>query len=118
MPNIASALKEEITRLAKKETKALTKSLVKTSAQFRRDIAEVKRGNAKAKAEIVRLTRQLNTSRSAPATAESDTLKARFSSKSVKAQRARLGLSAADFGKLINVSSQTVYMWCSSGPRF
>ena len=37
--------------------------------------------------------------------------KIRFSAKSVAAQRKRLGISAADFGKLIGVSGQTVYAW-------
>ena len=35
----------------------------------------------------------------------------RFSTRSVKAQRRRLGLSAEDYGKLIGVSSLTVYNW-------
>jgi DNA-binding transcriptional regulator YiaG len=35
----------------------------------------------------------------------------RFSARSVKAQRSRLGLSAADYGKLIGVSGLTIYNW-------
>ena len=35
----------------------------------------------------------------------------RFSARSVKAQRQRLGLSAADYGKLVGVSGLTIYNW-------
>jgi DNA-binding transcriptional regulator YiaG len=35
----------------------------------------------------------------------------RFSSRSVKAQRRRTGLSAADYAKLLGVSPLTVYNW-------
>ncbi|MDY0170038.1 MAG: helix-turn-helix domain-containing protein [Thermoguttaceae bacterium] len=36
---------------------------------------------------------------------------ARFSSKSVRSQRRRLGLSAADYAKLVGVSPLTIYNW-------
>jgi DNA-binding XRE family transcriptional regulator len=41
----------------------------------------------------------------------------RFSARSVKAQRARLGLSAKDFGRLVGVSALTVYSWESGKSR-
>jgi DNA-binding transcriptional regulator YiaG len=39
--------------------------------------------------------------------------------KGLKSHRARLGLSAADFGKLVGVSGKSVYAWesGSSAPR-
>jgi hypothetical protein len=43
MPNIATVLKEEIRRLAKREIKASTTSTKGAVAQFRRDIARLKR---------------------------------------------------------------------------
>ena len=39
MPSIATVLKQEIIRLARKEVKAQTETLHKASAQYRRDIA-------------------------------------------------------------------------------
>jgi DNA-binding transcriptional regulator YiaG len=35
----------------------------------------------------------------------------RFSAKSVKAQRAKTGLSAADYAMLVGVSALTIYNW-------
>lgn len=108
--SLAVALKQEIIRLARKEARAITKSLHRASAQFRKDIAELKRQNAKARAEIGRLQRQASTGRDAPAV-EAPSEQVRYSAVSVVAQRKRLGLSAADFGKLVGVTAHTIYSW-------
>jgi len=111
MSNIAAALRQEITRLARKEARSLTKALQKASAQYRKDIAELKRQTRKARAEIGRLQRQATKGGDAPV-AEGPAEKIRYSSASVVAQRKRLGLSAADFGALTGgVTAHTVYKW-------
>lgn len=110
MPNLAAALKQEIARLARREARSLTKSLSRSSAQFRRDIAELKRRNSKAQAEIARLQRRMLQGGPAPAAPENDR-KPRFSAASVKSQRKRLGVSAADYARLVGVSAHTVYQW-------
>lgn len=43
--------------------------------------------------------------------AEPDSKKFRFVAKGLLAQRKRLGLSATDYGKLVGVSSLTIYAW-------
>ena len=43
MANLATVLKEEIRRLARRETKTLTETMRRQSAQHRRDIADLKR---------------------------------------------------------------------------
>ncbi len=43
MPNIAAVLKDEIRRLAKREIKTSTSSTKQAVAQYRRDIAKLKR---------------------------------------------------------------------------
>jgi len=110
MPNLAAALKQEIARLARREARGLTKTLLRSSAQFRRDIAELKRQNAKAQAEIARLQRQLRNGGVAPP-APADGRKPRFSAASVKSQRRRLGVSAADYATLVGVTAHTIYQW-------
>lgn len=110
MSNIAAALRQEITRLARKEARSLTKPLHKATASFRKVIAELKRENASARGDIARLIRQMPVGVIARVT-ESEPSKARFSAASVKAQRRRLGLSAADFGALVGVTAHTVYKW-------
>ncbi len=110
MPNIAAILKQEITRLARKETRSLTKSSYRAIAQFRRDIAELKRRNSKAEAAIARLERLIGEA-GAPKPAKAGIGKVRFTVRSVRSQRKRLGISAADYGKLIGVTGHTVYKW-------
>jgi DNA-binding transcriptional regulator YiaG len=46
-----------------------------------------------------------------PEAAEDVTERVRFSARSVKAQRKRAGLSAAEYGKLVGVSAVTIYNW-------
>ena len=110
MSNIAAVLRQEIIRLARKEARAVAKSLQKASGQYRKDIAELKRANTKANAEIKRLQRQVGNDAAAPI-AEAPAEKVRYSAASVVAQRKRLGLSADAFGKLIGVTSRTIYQW-------
>lgn len=110
MPNIAAALRQEITRLARKEACSLTKPLHKATASFRKVIAELKRENARARADVARLIGQMPVG-VVPRVTESEPIKARFSAASVKAQRRRMGLSAADFAKLVGVTAHTIYSW-------
>ena len=110
MPNIAVALRQEITRLARREIRSQTQALRKASAQFRRDIAALKRQASKLKSEVVRIERRVGKD-VAPRIAEADLARIRFSAKSVIAQRSSLGISAADYGRLIGVTAHTIYKW-------
>lgn len=107
MPNFSSVLKSEITRLARKEIKAAVDPLRKANAAHRREIAELKRQLAL----LQRAQKSANRQRQAPAEAGDDTPKTRFVAKGLKTLRARLGLSAAEFGRLIGASGQSVYNW-------
>ena len=112
MPNLAVVLKEEIRRLAKKEAKANTSSTKGAVAQFRRDIARLKREMRNQEKEIAFLKAQERKRLGQPQVKDEEELEGvRHSARSVQAQRKRLKFSAADFGKLIGVSGLTVYSW-------
>lgn len=112
MPNIAVLLKDELRRLARREIKANTSSTKGAVAQFRRDIARLKRQVRAQEKEIAVLKAQERKRLSQPQTQEDDELNGiRHSARSVRSQRKRLKLSAADFGKLVGVSGITVYNW-------
>ncbi len=106
MPNIAVVLKEEIRRLAKKEVKAQVGSTKKAVVQYRSEIAKLKRSLGQQEREITLLKKKQGQPQ-----AKEPLEAARFSARSVKAQRSRLGLSAADYGKLVGVSGLTIYNW-------
>jgi DNA-binding transcriptional regulator YiaG len=110
MPNLASVLKEEIRRLARKEAKAQVSQLRTASAQYRRDIAALKR-QVKAQEKIIaRLKKQAGATKPEPAVA-ADEQQIRFSPAWVRKHRAKLGLSAADYAALVGVSPLTIYNW-------
>jgi DNA-binding transcriptional regulator YiaG len=107
MPNIASLLKAEIIRLARKEVRNEVAALRKASAAHRREIAALKREistlKGKAKALAKQATRKVE--------AAEPVTKARFSAKGLHSLRTKLGLSAAGMAKLLGVSQQSVYNW-------
>jgi DNA-binding transcriptional regulator YiaG len=112
MTTLAIALKEEIRRLARKEIKAQTGRTSKAVAQYRREIAQLKRQQRDQEKKLVALAAQTRKGDSAPAAAEIDLDGGtRFSSRSVRAQRRRTGLSAADYAQLVGVSPLTIYNW-------
>ena len=110
MPNIATVIKEEILRLARKEVRTETLVLKRASAQYRRDIAEMKRRLSDLQRRISPLQKQVLKGAPAPA-APGKTNGARFTAKGLRSQRQRLGLSAASYGRLLGVTGQTIYSW-------
>jgi DNA-binding transcriptional regulator YiaG len=116
MPNIASALRAEISRIARKELRADVDFLRKTSAHQRSAIAALKR-------EIANLQRQLkrgaklNGAQPASESEGEQDRQIRFSAPRLKNHRAKLGLSAKDYGTLVGVSGLTIYKWESGNTR-
>jgi len=110
MPNVGALLKQEIARLSRREARAQVQSTKKASAQYRRHIAALKRQVAALERQMALLQRRLLATPSAMSTG-STTQKVRFVAKGLKSQRSRLGLSAADYGRLVGVSAQSVYNW-------
>lgn len=115
MTSLGSVLKNEITRLARKEVRAQIEPLKKANSSYRREIAELKR-------QVTLLGRQAQAARksiSKVPQANAEPPAARFVAKGLRSLRARLGLSAADFAKLAGASGQSIYNWESgkSVPR-
>jgi len=110
MPNIATVFKEEISRLARKEARKETNALRRASVQYRKDIAEMKRRISDLQRKVGPLEKQVL--KNIPSqVAKVDGQRARFTAKGLRSQRARLGLSAGEYGKLIGVTDQTIYNW-------
>jgi DNA-binding transcriptional regulator YiaG len=116
LPNFNSIFKTEVARLARKEVRALTQATRKAATQHRREIAALKRQVN----ELVRRTgflegQEKRRLEKAPSKATAEGV--RFSPKWAKAHRAKLGISAADYGKLVGVSGLTIYHWESGKSR-
>ena len=108
MPNIATALKLEISRIARKEVRGETAAFKKAATTYRSEIAALKRRAQALEQQLRRLTKS-----TAPTerVEEAPTVKSRFSAKGLASQRKRLGLSASDAGLLVGASSQSIYNW-------
>jgi DNA-binding transcriptional regulator YiaG len=109
MSNLAQVLREETRRLAKREIKLETGKTKRNVIQCRRDIVQLKRSLAELTKKIAALQKRAKTPAEEPAAEAGEKL--RFSARSVKSQRTRLGLSALDYGKLVGVSPLTIYAW-------
>jgi len=110
MPNIGTLLRQEITRLSRKEARGEVESTRKASAQFRKDIAELKRRLTALERQMAMLERRTPDPRAAPPDAAQGR-PLRYSAKGLHSQRERLGFSAADYGRLLGVSAQSIYNW-------
>src|SRR3954463_15242914 len=100
MPNIGTVLKTEISRVSRKEVRGETQALKKSIAQYRSQIADLKRRMLALEQQVKRVGKS-----SAPAAADEEEAggQLRFSAKGLAAQRRRLGLSAASVARLLGV---------------
>jgi DNA-binding transcriptional regulator YiaG len=110
MPNIATALKQEISRIARREVRGETSALKKALTTYRAEIAALKRRAEALEQQVRRLTKA-NGKAPAAADQEASPTKSRFSAKGLASQRKRLGLSASDAGLLVGASAQSIYNW-------
>lgn len=91
MPNIASVLKDEISRVARKEVRAETQSLKKAVGAYRTEIAALKRRSQAMEQELHRLSKA-SPRAAPPVVADEETSQTlRFSAKGLASQRQRLG---------------------------
>lgn len=114
MPDIASVLKDEIARIARKELRRETAALKKAVTTYRSEIAALKRRVA----DLERLavgTRQKRApageALAATGSQGAGAARHRFSAKGLKVLRERLGLSGPELAALLGVSAQTIYNW-------
>ena len=116
MPNIASILKSEISRVARKEVRGEIQGLKKAVGAYRAEIAALKRRTQALEQELRRLGKA--SAKGAPVVANEVSSHAlRFSAKGLASQRQRLALSADDCGLLVGASGQSIYNWEASKAR-
>jgi DNA-binding XRE family transcriptional regulator len=125
MPNIASLLKEEIARVARKQLRSETESLKKASSHYRSEIAQLKRRIQALEQQTKRLGKggagggggRASVAAPAASSSDDDGRQIRYSAKSLRSQRKRLGLSAAALAQLLGVSALSVYKWEGGNTR-
>lgn len=115
MPNIGSMLKEEISRISRKQARALVEPMKKQVASQRSELVALKRQCAELKRELAAVHRGRGRTAAAESNGAAEAAesgrRSRFSAAGVKSLRQRLGLSAESLGKLLDVSGQSIYNW-------
>lgn len=113
MPNFAATLKDEISRLSRREIKRQMLPVRRASTAHRKHIASLKREVARLEKLVSTLSRR-GPAAVAPATrgaAANEATGQRFQARGLVSLRKRLGLSAAELAKLVGVSAQSIYNW-------
>ena len=119
MPNLATLLKEEISKIVRKEVQDQVRELQKTVREQRDALARLEKqsGPAKAKAAAKPAAAKPTAAepaakvRKAPAGTGDKRKQIRISPNTIKKHRRRLKLSQAELGELLNVSTNTVLRW-------
>ena len=115
MANLTAALNDHVQRLAGRVAQRRTKPMRKQVSAHRRDLAALKRQVAalqKAVSQLQRADRKRGDQPAAAAGAGSEGgRKPRFIAKGLRTHRAKLGISAADYGRLVGASGLSVYHW-------
>ena len=110
MANVIASLNDHILRLAGREIRGQAKGARRASALFRRDIATLKRQVKSLQSRLTDMEKRCSCTREA-AVPEQATEHIRFRADGLRTHRAKLGLSARDYGKLVGVSALTIYHW-------
>jgi len=111
MANLATVLKSEIARLARKEVRAETSAMRKAVSKYRSDIADLKRTIKDQQRQISALSSKQAKQSKAVKPVKDELGSVRFSAKGLRSHREKLGISAADYASLVGVSPQTIYLW-------
>jgi DNA-binding XRE family transcriptional regulator len=109
MSTFADQLKNEIARIARKESRADSKQIKKASTQYRAEIAALKRRIANLESALARLAKQ-QVARHIQEKNETE-VTLRFRANGFASLRKKLGLTAHEMAQLIGVSAQSVYHW-------
>ena len=117
MPNVATVLKTEISRVARKEARTATEALKKTASGHRSDIAALRRRIDALEKQLRQLSKAAAKDKPPKLTVADSSADGaanavqRFSAKGVASHRQRLGLTAAELARLLGASTQTIYNW-------
>lgn len=111
MSNVLKELKSEITRLARKEAKAIVAPVQKASATYRGLIANLRKQVAGLQKEVAMLKRAAPKADKVLGAKTEPQGRFWITGKGVKAMRKRTCLTQEKFGKLVGVSVPTVVNW-------
>lgn len=111
MPNVATVLKDEITRLARKELKQQIDPLRAQIGAQRKAIAALKQELSQMQRNVGKISRSASKGARPEADSDPSGKPSRYSGALLRKLRERLELSRDAFAPLIGASPQAVYNW-------
>ena len=111
MSNVMKELKSEISRLARKEAKAVVSPVRKASATYRSLIAGLRKRVDALQKEVAGLKRAIPKADKALEAKEAPEGRFWITGKGVRKLRKRLGLTQTVFSKLVGVTPNAVVLW-------
>ncbi len=113
MPDLNKPIREEITRLTRKELKQALQDQKKINTALKKSLAAVKAECAELRREVKAIQKRLPKPpvEKTPEVADEKLKRFRPTSTTVKTLRAKLGVSQGELAKLLGVTGQTVYLW-------
>ena len=112
MAKVVKILKSEIARISRKEVNSAIGEIRKSNVMLKKIVAELKKRIVLLEKENKRLA--ADTRKRQPEHPEKhhrEVGKARLTSKGVRSLRSRLGLTQADFAKLLGTTTHSVHLW-------
>jgi DNA-binding XRE family transcriptional regulator len=110
MSNVAAALKDEISRLSKKVVREHVAPVQSATTAHRKQLAALKKQVQELQRQVSQLQRALEKTKP-PAKPPAEDTRIRFSATGFQSLRKRLGLTAEELGKLLEVDKQRIYKW-------
>ncbi|MFT5125274.1 MAG: DNA-binding transcriptional regulator YiaG [Kiritimatiellia bacterium] len=114
MPNVQTVLKEEISRVARKEIKLAMGKLKDDNAALKKSVSALKLKVAALERENKKVSKAVSRVKSGSgAPVKEDNRQGRFwvTGKGIRSMRRKLGLTQVELAKLLGVSGQAVYQW-------
>lgn len=110
MPNIAKVIKDETSRIARKECRLAVAPLRKSANISRRTFADLKRRLA-ALEKICERFEALSAKAPQPQVEPASGEKSRITARGMRSLRRKLRLTGKQFARLLGVTSKIVYQW-------
>jgi len=111
MGKMESAIRDEVSRLARREIRSAVGPLLKERARLKGQIADLKKAVQALQKQVAPLVRDQRSRRSTLRATETEMKASRFSPTLIKKLRKRLGLSQEDLGVLVDVTLGAVAAW-------
>jgi DNA-binding transcriptional regulator YiaG len=112
MSNVSKVLRDEISRISRRETKGSIEGIGKSQKGLKKTVADLKRRVLlleKGNKGLVTAMKRYQAEQ--PEKPPEETKKLRLTAKGVRSLRKRLRLTQADFGKLVGTTPHSVFLW-------